>query len=97
MADKKLTGKELVEQLRENAKKNNLLSKTDFLIVAQRTEDGVEDTSIVVIKQSTKRVLFTFNYDTNGLIFNMSFGGISFSELCDFTDLIKSVLEDYNY
>lgn len=97
MADKKLTGKELVEQLNANSKNKDLLLHADFQIVGQRTEEGVEDTSIVVIKKTDKRVLCSFSYDTNGLIYAMSFGSISFTELCDFTDLVKSVLEDYDY
>jgi len=97
MADKKLTGKELIEQLKANSKNKDLLLHVDFQIVGQKTELDVEDTSIVVIKKINKRVLCSFSYDTNGLIYAMSFGSISFSELCDFTDLIKSVLEDYNY
>ena len=93
---KKLSGSEFVEKLREGAKHTALLHKDNFVIVGQRTEDGVEDTSVVLVKESTKRVLCAFSYDTNGLIYNMSFGGIGFVELCEFTDLVKSILDKYD-
>lgn len=96
MADKKLNGAQFVEELRKGAKHTALLNKDNFVIVGQKTEDDVEDTSIVLVKESNKRVLCAFSYDTNGLIYNMSFGGISFVELCEFTDLVKSILDKYN-
>ena len=92
-----LKGKEFVEQLREQMKHTSLLSKDYVVIVGQQEENNVEDTSIVLVKQSNKKVLCSFSYDTNGLIYNLGFNSISFIELCEFTDIIKSILEHYNF
>ena len=95
---KKLSGKEFVEELRKGIKKTSLLNKDYFVIVGQLVEDEeVEDTSIVLVKENTKKVLCSFSYDTNGLIYNLSFGSISFIELCELTDTIKSILDHYNF
>lgn len=98
MADKKMSGNEFVETLRQKIKDTTLLKNHYFVIVGQQDNyDGVEDTSVVLVKNTTKRVLCAFSYDTNGLIYNMSFGGISFAELIELTDLFKSILDRYNY
>ena len=98
MADKKMSGYEFVETLRQKITNTTLLKNYYFVIVGQQiSDDEVEDTSVVLVTHTTKRVLCAFNYDTNGLIYDMSFGSISFSELIELTDLIKSILDKYNY
>ena len=90
-----MKGKEFVEKLNEN-KKGTLLENDQFVIVGQNTEDGVEDTAIVMVKQTTKAIMCAFTYNTSGIIYNMSFGNISFVELCELTDTIKDILEKEN-
>lgn len=92
---KKLTGKEFVEKLNEK-KKGTLLENDQFVIVGQNTQDGVEDTAIVLYRGVVTRVVCSFCYDSNELIYNLSFGSIGFNELIDLTDLIKNILDSYN-
>ena len=92
---KKLTGKEFVEKLNEK-KKGTLLENDQFVIVGQNTEDGVEDTAVVLYRGMVTRVVCSFCYDSNELIYNLSFGSIGFNELIDLTDLIKKILDSYN-
>lgn len=91
----KLTGKEFVEKLNEK-KKGTLLENDQFVIVGQNTEDGVEDTAIILYRGVVTRVVCSFCYDSNELIYNLSFGSIGFNELIDLTDLIKNILDSYN-
>lgn len=91
---KKLTGKEFVEKLNEK-KKDTLLENDQFVIVGQNTQDGVEDTAIVLYRGVVTRVVCSFCY-SNELIYNLSFGSIGLNELIDLTDLIKKILDSYN-
>lgn len=90
-----MKGKEFVEKLNEK-KKGTLLENDQFVIVGQNTEDGVEDTAIVLYRGVVTRVVCSFCYDSNELIYNLSFGSIGFNELIDLTDLIKKILDSYN-
>lgn len=90
-----MKGKEFVEKLNEK-KKGTLLENDQFVIMGQNTEDGVEDTAIVLYRGVVTRVVCSFCYDSNELIYNLSFGNIGFNELIDLTDLIKKILDSYN-
>ena len=96
MEEKKMNGYEFVDKLREQAKKTTLASAY-FVIVGQENDADVETTSIVMVKQNGKKVLCAFNYDTNGIIYNLTFGDISMVELCELTDLVKNTLDNYNF
>ena len=96
MANKKLTGKEFVKELEEKAESHGL-KNVEFNIVSQKEENGSEETVIVVLDKNSLRFVCSFTYETTELIYNLSFGSIGFTELCDFTDLIRSVCESYNF
>ena len=91
-----MKGKEFVEKLREESKKNALLKRNYFVVVGQNEEGCEEDTAIVMVRQITKAIMCAFTYNTSGIIYNMSFGNISFVELCELTDTIKDILEKEN-
>ena len=98
MLEKKMATNEFITQLREKAQKSNLLDKVYFVITGQRTDEyGYENISIVMVSSTANKVLCGFNYENNGLIYNLVFGSISFAELVELTNIIKSILDDYNF
>ena len=91
-----MKGLDFVEKLREESKRLPLLKRNYFIVAGQGTNNSEDDTTIVMVNQTSKAVMCAFTYDRSGLIYNMSFGNIGFVELCELTDTIRNILEKEN-
>ena len=77
------------EKFLEKLRASRLSKKFYFVVVGQSDTES----TITMVRKNTNRVEVAFTYETTGLIYNMVFGGISFYDLKDFTDIVYEVVK----